>query len=62
MPGKIALAHNNFPKFHILYSYASYALAFWYGIKLIIQGREALCKSEKPEYGADNMITVRVDI
>lgn len=38
--------------------YASYALAFWYGTKLILQGREKLCANEKPEYGADNMIIV----
>lgn len=39
--------------------YASYALAFWYGTKLILEGRETICNTgEAPEYGPDNMIIV----
>ncbi|ODM94056.1 Multidrug resistance protein 1 [Orchesella cincta] len=40
--------------------YAAYALAFWYGTKLILQGREKTCADppEEPEYTAENMIIV----
>lgn len=39
--------------------YSSYALAFWYGTKLIIEGRKESCNDRKPEYQADNMLIVR---
>ncbi len=38
--------------------YASYALAFWYGTKLIIDDRPKYCKGEDVEYGADNLLIV----
>jgi len=38
--------------------YASYALAFWYGTKLILEGREVECKGGTPEYTASNLLIV----
>lgn len=38
--------------------YSSYALAFWYGTKLILENREKLCKGQDVEYGPDNLLIV----
>lgn len=38
--------------------YASYSLAFWYGTKLILDGRPELCRGEDPEYEADTLLIV----
>ena len=46
-----------------LIMYASYALAFWYGTKLIFDGQEEECLTgEPPAYTAQNMLIVRHSI
>jgi len=39
----------------------SYALAFWYGTKLILEGRDDLCEGKEPEYDAQKLLIVRPD-
>jgi ABC-type multidrug transport system fused ATPase/permease subunit len=36
----------------------SYALAFWYGTKLILEGREDECEGREPEYDAQKLLIV----
>lgn len=36
--------------------YAGYALAFWYGVKLIVEGKD----QENPEYKPGTLIIVRI--
>jgi len=38
--------------------WCSYALAFWYGTKLILDGRVDECNGDEAEYTADNLLIV----
>jgi ABC-type multidrug transport system fused ATPase/permease subunit len=38
--------------------YMAYALAFWYGTKLILEGRKDTCAGRDPEYDAETLIIV----
>jgi ATP-binding cassette subfamily B (MDR/TAP) protein 1 len=39
--------------------WCSYALAFWYGTKLILEGRDSICNGEDAEYTAEELLVVR---
>ena len=38
--------------------YCSYALAFWYGTRLILDSKDDQCEGKDPKYGADKLLIV----